>query len=90
MKIVIITDGAPSDQQDAVTEFLKKQGVGYWHWIANAWLVQTSKRINLTEWRDAIKPLCPGISALLFSFEDTDDWSVLADRKSFEWLVKHF
>jgi hypothetical protein len=90
MKIVILVDSGTLEQRNAITAFVKAQGVAYWHWFPDAWLISTNNSINLREWRDEIKTLTPALNLLLFTFEDTTNWSVRGNAGSFEWLKKHF
>ena len=90
MKIVILADTATPEQRNAITTFVKNQNAGYWHWFADAWIIDTESDIDLSSWRDAIRDATSsGLHFLLFSFSEVENWAAFGNTKSFEWIHRH-
>ena len=57
-KFVVCIDGETPEDVSAILDYNEEQGLGWWHWIDNIWLLTTNKKqITVGELRDKFMDL---------------------------------
>lgn len=88
---VICVDNSTKEQQDTVTEFLKEEKGGYWHWFSDLWLV-TDKHHKWTSksLRDHLNSIIPGAHKIVIQIDGDNTWSGFGNNNMFTWMKKHW
>jgi len=91
-KFAVALDSSTKDQNEQLRKFIKDNGLGWWHWINNFWLL-TDKNGKLTakQIREKLNEFYPGVHCIVLSLDkDGDSWSGFGPRNSdknmFDWL----
>ena len=95
-RFVVAVDSATKEYNDAFRDYLKSQGLGWWHWLTNVWLLSDSAGcLAAQDIRDALRDYYPGVHTLVIELGETGDtWSGFgpkSDNKNmFKWLYENW
>ena len=95
-RFIVAVDSNIDKQNDSFIKFIKENGLGWWHWIDNFWLlVSANKDLNTTKIREAVNESFPGSYCLVIEFTgNPNDWSGFGpktkDRDMFSWLHRNW
>lgn len=87
-RYVILTDAAPKEERNALTNYLKGKS-HYWHHFADSWLVvDTKNQWTASSLREAAKLQMPTAHVLVLKVgqPETPSWSGYGPTKIFAWL----
>jgi hypothetical protein len=89
---VLAVQGASEAQRNAITQYLRDNGYGFWHWLADFWIVQTTTPdLQAPAFRDVIKQFLPGLVFNVFAIRPiNNDWAGFGDHRSVEWLKENW
>ena len=89
---VLAAQGASEDQRNAITKYLRDGGYGFWHWLADFWIIQTTiPNLSAADFRTAIAKFVPGLSFTLFGVRPiNNDWAGFGDPRSSAWLDENW
>jgi hypothetical protein len=73
-KIVVLVEPMTVEQDRSFANYLESKGWGYWHWLANSWLIDAygasdDEAAVLVEIRDALQKAAPGKTCLAFKVD---------------------
>jgi len=91
-RYMIALDSGTEKQNDAFIEYINKNGIGWWHWINNFWLlVDTRDKLSATIIRDELDVIYPNVSKIVFELSGGNDtWSGFGpsskNSNMFTWL----
>ncbi len=89
-RFVIAIDEGTQEERNAITGYLKGK-VGWWHWLADVWLVATSKQdVDVNSLRIALKKMAPGKNVIVLSVDGDHDWAGFMPKLSHEWFRKNW
>lgn len=91
-KFVVAVDSSTPEQAEKLGEYIKNNGLGWWHWLNNFWLLtdQYGKK-TASDIRSDLKDIFPGVHLLVLQIDrEGDTWSGFGpsgDKKDmFAWL----
>lgn len=95
-RIVVALSSATKEQDKAFIEYLKDQQIGWWHWVANFWLLvdhsgkETAEHLNLE-----LEKIYPQVIRLVLERHGKDaHWSGFGpdgkERDMSKWLIKNW
>ena len=89
---VLAAEEASQAQRNAITNYLNGNGFGFWHWIADFWIVQSSNNdLKAASLRDTIRELVPGLAFHVFGVRPIEgEWAGMGDPRSAEWSKKQW
>jgi hypothetical protein len=93
MKLFVLTvQGASEAQRNAITNYLKNGGYGYWHWLSDFWIIETAyPNLSSAALRDEMLKLIPGLWFNVFAVRPiAGDWAGFGDTSSAEWLNENW
>ncbi|CNF16496.1 Uncharacterised protein [Yersinia rohdei] len=91
-RFAVAIDSSTPEGNDAFIEFIRENGLGWWHWIENFWMISDRKgKLSASDIRDKIGEIYPGINTIVIELsEDGDTWSGYGPKKEnksmFTWL----
>lgn len=91
-RYIVAVDSSTKEQANAFSEFLKSNGLGWWHWLDNFWLiVDTRDQFSASKIRDKLGETHPRVHNLVIELNEYGDtWSGLgpssAKRNMFTWI----
>lgn len=86
-RFVVCIDNTTKEQQDIVTAWFKKSGVGYWHWLKDMWLVTDPlMKWNANKLRDELNSLLPSSYKMVIQIDGENTWSGYGNTNMFKWL----
>lgn len=86
-RYVICVDDSTSEIQDAVTNYLKDEGLGYWHWLTDLWLATDMKKESSAEKiRDDLQLIAKGFYVLVIQLDGENTWRGWGNPKMFNWF----
>ena len=86
-----ISETSSAEQCDAITNYIKQRGWGYWHHIGNSWIIATKGDDDLTAGtlRDTLLEYAPGCINLVVEFT-VEDWGAYSPSSTHDWLRSYF
>lgn len=91
-RYIVAVDSSTKEQNNALVEFIRKNSLGWWHWLENFWLL-TDFRGNFSakQIRHVINETHPKVYCIVIELnEHGDTWSGWGprsdDRNMFKWL----
>jgi hypothetical protein len=93
-RYIVAVNSSTKEQVESFIEFIKANGLGWWHWLDNIWLLTDSAGIlNAKKVRDEVSDTFPNINNLVIELNETGDtWSGFGPnsdkRNMFNWLKK--
>jgi hypothetical protein len=89
---VLAVQGASEAQRNAITKYLRDGGYGFWHWLADFWIIETAfLQLSSPTLRDEISKLAPGLVFNVFAVRARDgDWAGMGDSRSAQWLIENW
>ncbi|GJL47090.1 hypothetical protein ACX3OY_22670 [Citrobacter farmeri] len=91
-KFAVALDSSTDAQRAELRKFIKDNGLGWWHWINNFWLLTDQNgRLTAKDIRSKLGEICPGVRCVVLSLDkDGDAWSGFgpksAEKNMFTWL----
>lgn len=91
-KFAVALDSSNAEQNAKLREFIKNNGLGWWYWINNFWLLTDSKgRLSAQDIREELGKIYPGVHCIVLSLDkDGDSWSGYgpnnSEKNMFNWL----
>jgi hypothetical protein len=89
-RYVLILVNASAVQQNLVTNFLKSNGYGFWHWSSDTWLIVSTVDNNAIQLQGRIDALLlpSRVQLLVFGVEGdkADNWAAYGPTNWGEWL----
>ena len=94
-RFVVMLDSAPASLQNAITERMKATGYGFWKWIENAWLVDTThaqlSAKAFSEWLRQTPGFGPKQVHLVLRVDDgSGDYHGHANQLGWPWMEKYW
>ncbi len=72
-----------------MTKYFSGANFGYWHWMADLWLVYTRDDLTAEQLHDSLIQLAPQAS-LLVTRVLNEDWAIRSPEKWHDWLHKNW
>ena len=91
-RFIVALDSSTVEQNDAFRQFIKDNGLLWWHWLDDFWLiVGSSGGFTAADIRDKAKECFPGVHLLAIRLDENGDrWSGFGpnteESNMFEWL----
>src|SRR5438105_3726476 len=91
-RFVVISDAETRKTRDAITEAIRAEHVGWWHWIGSAWLIADPKGRDVTWWRDRLMEATERTEPAFIVLDSTssDDWAAFAPERWGRWIKKEW
>jgi hypothetical protein len=85
---IIVVNDATAEQQNAVTNhFTNRNGIGYWHWYSDMWLLIDSTNFwNAETLRDKLNELLPANHKFVCEVRYPANWAAFGNPDTFPWL----
>lgn len=91
-RYIVAVDSSTKEQETAFLALVKADGLGWWHWLNNFWLLTDSEgQLSASEIRHKIMETYPTIHCLVIELSGTEDtWAGYGPnteaRDMFKWL----
>src|SRR5580698_10225755 len=91
-RFIVLIEASSAEQNVAFREYIKGTRMGWWHWMANAWLLVDPKGVvNAAQIRDKVVQIFPGMDTLVIEMrEEGGTWAGFGprtdERNMFNWL----
>lgn len=91
-KFAIAFDSSTNEQRAAFKEFVKANGLGWWYWINNFWLItDPDGKFTAASLREELSKIFPKVRLLVLSIDkEQDSWSGFGpkgeEKNMFTWL----
>jgi len=95
MKLYVVgVTGLSKEEERLFIEFVQEHGMGWWHHMANFWLVaDPHEKSSVKKMRDFLMGLQTSKRALVMEVQPDANWGGFAGKadlkKMFEWLHKN-
>lgn len=92
-KFIVAISEANAQKRDAISDYVKGRGYGYWHWMPDIWLLTTSKPVTAEQIRNALMRVARGINILVTPVVAPPEgmpWALYAPDEWAEWLEKNW
>ena len=92
-RFVVTLNSSTKEQNGAFIAFVKENGLGWWHWLDNFWLLtDRSGKFTAITIRDKADEFYPGVHKLVLQLDETGDtWAGFGPntekRNMFTWLI---
>jgi hypothetical protein len=74
-RFIVAIDGMTDQQESTFISYIQNQGLGWWHWIGNFWLlVSIDKKLNADEIRDKLLEIVPEKYSLVLEVHNSISW----------------
>ena len=75
-RFILCVNSSTPEQSKAFTEHLRRKGVGWWHWLANTWLiVDSTGNLTAAEIRNDAMEIFPGVYNFATELQGDDTWA---------------
>ena len=86
-RFIILVDDATSDEQNRLTDFLRKRPMVFWHYFSDSWLVvDTDAQWSTATLRDQLVKLLPGKMVMVLHVDNGTTWAAFGAVKNFDWI----
>jgi len=91
-KYIIALDSSTKEQNQALKDFASDNGLGWWYWINNFWLITDPReKFSASDIRDVVKTTHPRVYCFVIELNDYGDtWSGWGPggekRNMFNWI----
>lgn len=94
-KFLIALDNSTKEQNEKFVDFINEKGYGWWHWIDNFWIIDTSSKLTAVELRNELGELYPNINKLVIELKNNNfTWAGYGpsneNNNMFDWLKRNF
>ncbi|MDP9524256.1 hypothetical protein [Pseudomonas putida] len=95
-RFVVMIDSSTDEQNNEFLKWVKKEKVGWWHWINNSWLISNrSGHLSAGTIRDKITEIFPGENTLVIELSEGEGtWSGYGPTKEgndmFRWIKENW
>jgi len=89
-KLIVMSNGATPEQQNAVTLTIKAHGAGWWHWFGQGWLIRDPYSRGAASWRDAIRSSVPHLHIFVVQVATPTDWAAFGTTEHFQWVIERW
>lgn len=92
-KFILIVEDLSEKDEEILIEYFSRHGLGWWHWIDNAWLLTShNKDMCTTNIRDEVQELGTSGNILVLEIKKNIDWSgfgpTTKKQNMFKWIRK--
>lgn len=85
-RFVVVVDESTPEDQEAITDAVKaEEGVGWWHWFPQTWLIVDVKGRDAIWWRDKLRLAAPNAHFLVVKATG-GVWAAAGTKKALQWL----
>lgn len=76
-RFIVALNSETLEQGKEFVEYLRKNNLGWWHWISNTWLIVDSKgKLTAASFRDDLNEIFPNVRKIVLELRGADDtWS---------------
>ena len=91
-RFVVVIERSTESQNNALLDWIKAEGLGWWHWFQNAWLLSNNKgHLDCERIRDKLMEIYGSANNLVIEMGGSgDSWAAYGpsnEKKSmFTWL----
>ncbi len=93
-RYVVMLNSETNEQVNALTEWIKENNFGWWHWLNNSWLLSDgSGKSSSAEIRDKVLDIFPGVDCIVLEIRgdgSNDTWSGFGpstdEKDMFKWI----
>ena len=90
-RFIIGVSGLNKEDQDKFVEFLRQNGMGWWHWIGDFWLLTARKEeISASMIRDFLNEQNSPRRCIVFEVDEDKTWAGFGPNKApqdmFDWI----
>ena len=91
-RYIVAVGSSTKEQTEAFLEFIRSNGLGWWHWVEHFWLItDIRERFSAGDIRDELNKTHPKITKLVIELrDDGDTWAghgpSSEKRNMFDWL----
>lgn len=91
-RFVICINGSTKEQENKFVEYINTQGVGWWHWLTNTWLiVDRNGKTSAGTWREKAVEIFEREHVLVIEIsQQNDTWSGFGpssdEKDMFKWI----
>lgn len=87
-RFIVAVQGLKQEQETDFVAYLRKERLGWWHWIANTWLVTTKREdITAADLRDTLREIASPNRCIVIEVTGASRWSGTRDDKDmFDWI----
>ena len=91
-KVAIALNSSTKEQNLELQKFITENGLGWWHWIDNFWLLTDQNgKLTARDIRDKLGEIYPSVRCIVLSLDkDNDTWSGFgpnsSEKNMFNWL----
>ena len=95
-RYIVALDSSTNEQNDALKAFIKENGLVWWYWIKNFWLITDSqKKVSALDIRDVLMRTHPKADCFVIELgEHGDTWAgfgpATEERNMFKWIEKNW
>ena len=93
-RFIVGLDESTAEQNEKFKQYIDEQGLAWWHWIDNFWLLKdSSETLNSEVIRDELGEIYPNVHKIVIELKGdsiNDTWSGYGPsgekRNMFDWL----
>ncbi|EIV5415696.1 hypothetical protein [Klebsiella aerogenes] len=91
-RFIVTLDSATDEQDMKFIDFIKENGLGWWHWISTNWmLVDPNGKFTAVTLRSSLMDIYPGVNMIVIELSaDGDSWAGFGpsgnEKNMFTWL----
>ncbi|ENG7518036.1 hypothetical protein ABVD55_001181 [Vibrio harveyi] len=90
-RFIVAAQGMSVDAEKQLKDYFQENGLGWWHWIENVWLITSNRDdINATDIHDKIDKSPVNVRVLVIEIDRSKDWTGYGpsteNNNMFEWL----
>jgi hypothetical protein len=76
-RYIVLLDEATKEQDDQLRNYIKENGLGWWHWLSNSWLLSDPRgTLSASEIRDKINEIYDGVHTIVIElYKGGDTWA---------------
>lgn len=95
-RFIIALDSSTDEQDKKHVAFIKENGLGWWHWITNTWMiVDNSGKFDAKKLRAELRKIYPGVNMMVFELsEEGDTWAGFGPNTEknnmFSWIKRNW
>ncbi|KTS27614.1 hypothetical protein [Pantoea stewartii] len=91
-KFAVALNSSSVEQNEKFKKFINENGLGWWHWIENFWLLTDPKgKFTASDIRDKLNEIFPKVRCIVLSIDNEENsWSgygPTSEKKNmFNWI----
>jgi hypothetical protein len=88
-RFLVAVEGMAAPEEEQFIAYIRKEGMGWWHWIANIWLlVDERDTITARIIRDKLSEIAKPSRCLILEVDPVTWSGVRNDPKMFDWMTR--